>query len=207
MRTKSGTACMALGLLLLLTAGALTGYNIWDSNRAGQSAGAAFQALRTSIAETIEAELPEEILPTYQIDPRVEMPVAEIDGIGYVGTISFPSLDLELPVLDEWSYPNLKIGPCRYYGSAYLNNMVIAAHNYRRHFGPLSRLNVGDQVQLTDMDGNVFAYSVAAMEQLRPNQTWEMVTAGDYDLTLFTCTIGGRQRLTVRCVQEENAPA
>ena len=210
MRNKNGLVCMTLGLLLLLAAGGLTGYNMWDENRADQSAGIAFRALQASIDRTGETELPEEILPAYQIDPRVEMPVEEVDGNYYVGTISIPALDLELPVLNEWSHPNLKIGPCRYYGSAYLNNMIIAAHNYKRHFGQLASLTVGDLIRFTDMDGNVFQYSVAAMEQLRPNQTRDMLDAnsyGGYDLTLFTCTIGGQQRLTVRCVREEQAQA
>ena len=201
---------MFLGLLLLLSAGGLTAYNMWEDDRAGASAGEAFQVLQAAINETNALELPEEILPIYEIDPMIDMPVKEIDGNSYVGTISIPALDMELPVLNEWSYPNLKIAPCRYYGSAYLKNMVIAAHNYKRHFGQLVNLTVGDQVQFTDMDGNVFNYSVAAMEQLRPNQTRDMLTAngyGGYDRTLFTCTIGGRQRFTVRCVQMEEEPA
>ena len=210
MRNRDGLICMALGLLLLLGAGGLTAYNMWEDGRAGASAGAAFQALTMKIDETSETDLPKGVIPAYQIDPRVEMPVTEIDGNYYVGTISIPALDLELPVLNEWSYPNVKIAPCRYNGSAYLNNMVIAAHNYKRHFGQLVNLNVGDMVRFTDMAGNVFTYSVAAMEQLRPNQTRDMLEAngyGGYDLTLFTCTIGGRQRFTVRCVQEEQTQA
>lgn len=207
MRNRDGLLCMVLGLLLLLGAGGLTVYNMWEDDQAGSSAGEAFQMLRAVIHETDEEELPEGILPTYQIDPRVEMPVTEIDGLGYVGTITIPALELELPVLNELSDSNLKIAPCRYYGSAYLKNMVIAAHNYKRHFGQLVNLTVGDLVQFTDMNGNVFNYSVADMEQLRPNQTRQMVLASGYDLTLFTCTIGGRQRFTVRCVQEEQTPA
>ena len=210
MRNRDGLICMALGLLLLLGAGGLTAYNMWEDGRAGASAGAAFQALTMKIDETSETDLPEGVIPAYQIDPRVEMPVTEIDGNYYVGAISIPALDLELPVLNEWSYPNLKIAPCRYNGSAYLNNMIIAAHNYKRHFGQLVNLNVGDMVRFTDMAGNVFTYSVAAMEQLRPNQTRDMLEAngyGGYDLTLFPCTIGGRQRFTVRCVQEEQTQA
>ena len=210
MRNRDGLICMALGLLLLLGAGGLTAYNMWEDGRAGASAGAAFQALTMKIDETSETDLPEGVIPAYQIDPRVEMPVTEIDGNYYVGTISIPALDLELPVLNEWSYPNLKIAPCRYNGSAYLNNMIIAAHNYKRHFGQLVNLNVGDMVRFTDMAGNLFTYTVDAMEQLRPNQTRDMLEAngyGGYDLTLFTCTIGGRQRFTVRCVQEEQTQA
>lgn len=100
MRNRDGLICMALGLLLLLGAGGLTAYNMWEDGRAGASAGAAFQALTMKIDETSETDLPEGVIPAYQIDPRVEMPVTEIDGNYYVGTISIPALDLELPVLN-----------------------------------------------------------------------------------------------------------
>ena len=55
----------------------------------------------------------------------------------------------------------------------------------------------------TDGDGNVFTYQVAALEQLLPTQVKEM-SAGGWDLTLFTCTIGGQQRVTVRCTLAED---
>ena len=130
----------------------------------------------------------------------MEMPVTEMDGIGYIGTLRIPALELELPVISEWSYPNLKIAPCRYVGSAYLNTLVIAAHNYQSHFGTLKNLSEGDAVTFTDMDGNLFCYEVTALETLPPTAIAEM-TASDYDLTLFTCTLGGANRVTVRCDQ------
>ena len=48
------------------------------------------------------------------------------------------------------------------------------------------------------MDGNVFSYEVMALETLAPTAVEEM-TEGDWDLTLFTCTVGGTTRLAVRC--------
>ena len=51
------------------------------------------------------------------------------------------------------------------------------------------------------MDGNVFRYSVCAVEQLAKTAVEEMQT-GDWDLTLFTCTKGGVMRVTVRCALE-----
>ena len=36
------------------------------------------------------------------------------------------------------------------------------------------------------------------IERLRPTAVKEM-TSGDWDLTLFTCTVGGQSRVTVRC--------
>lgn len=77
---------------------------------------------------------------------------------------------------------------------------MIAAHNYAQHFGRLSRLTEGDEVRFTDMDGNSFAYTVAGLEQLDPRQVKDMLSGG-WDLSLFTCTLSGQSRLTVRCVR------
>lgn len=109
-----------------------------------------------------------------------------------------PALELELPVMAQWSYPRLKIAPCRYYGSAAENNLVIAAHNYPRHFGGLSKLEKGDEVYFTDMEGTVWRYQVEAVDVLAPEAVEEMTDA-EYGLTLFTCTYGGASRVTVRC--------
>ena len=112
--------------------------------------------------------------------------------------LKIPAFGLELPVLSQWSYPNLRIAPCRYQGSAYTDDLVIAAHNYTSHFGNLKNLQEGDTVILTDMDDNVFTYKVALRETLMPTAVEEM-SSGDWDLTLFTCTLGGSYRVTVRC--------
>ena len=206
MRSKAGRLCMVLGLLLLLGAIGLTGYNLWDEKRADEVVLETVQALR---AETPDLEVldPEgELIPNYILDPDREMPIIEIDGNEYVGYIEIPLLELSLPVMESWSYPKLKIAPCRYEGSVYHNDMVIAAHNYTTHFGGLRNLIIGDEVRLTDGDGNVFTYKVSSLEQLQPTQVEEMCES-DWDLTLFTCTLSGRQRMTVRCtlVSEESA--
>ena len=136
-------------------------------------------------------------IPDYILNPAMAMPEDQIDGQTYIGVLEIQALSLSLPVISAWSYPNLKIAPCRYAGSVYLDNMVIAAHNYQSHFGKLETLSQNDEVSFTDMDGNVFAYKVAEIEALSPYAIEEM-TAGDWDLTLFTCTVGGQSRMAVR---------
>lgn len=69
------------------------------------------------------------------LDPAREMPVTTINGVEYLGTLEIPVLELELPIISQWSDSLLKIAPCRYQGSAYLDNMILAGHNYRAHFG------------------------------------------------------------------------
>lgn len=112
--------------------------------------------------------------------------------------MKIPSISLELPIIADWGYHGLRIAPCRYSGSVYLDNMVIAGHNYLSHFGYLKTLMQGDAVTFTDTDGNVFHYEVSEVEILSPYSVSEM-TSGDWDLTLFTCTVGGAARITVRC--------
>ena len=213
---RKGTLWVALGLLLIVAALFLGAFNLYDERRAGQSAMLAADRLEEAIepqkaeekeqypsAEPDEAEaLPapgeEIVIPDYVLNPNMDMPVKNLDGLDYIGVLRVPVLELELPVISQWSYPSLKIAPCRYGGSAYLDDLVLCAHNYSSHFGNLKTLQPGDAVTFTDMDGNEFHYEVAEVETLQPGAVEEM-ESGDWDLTLFTCTIGGRKRVTVRC--------
>ena len=192
------------GLLLMAAALFLTCFNMWDEHRAEVRAAGVLEELRAEIPvpeERPEKEEPgEEVIPDYILDPEREMPVAEIGGEGYIGTLEVPALGLELPVMGEWSYPRLRKAPCRYRGSAYQGDLIVAAHNYRSHFGGLKSLAPGDEVRFTDMDGNVFRYTVAETEVLDGTAV-EAMEAGEWDLTLFTCTPGGQARVTVRCRQ------
>jgi len=140
----------------------------------------------------------EATLPSYVLNPQIKMPVKEKDGQAYIGVLEIPSLDLMLPVISEWNYARLKKAPCRYAGSAYTDDLVIAAHNYKTHFGNLKRLNEGDSVTFTDAEGNRFEYKVVLTETLMPRDVDEM-KSGEFDLSLFTCTVGGSYRVTVRC--------
>ena len=54
----------------------------------------------------------------------------------------------------------------------------------------------------TDVEVNRYEYGVEEVLTLEGTAVEEM-EAGDWDLTLFTCTIGGRLRVTVRCSRTE----
>lgn len=144
--------------------------------------------------------------PTFIRHPDMEMPTTKIDGRYYIGLLEVPDKNLKLPIMSDWSEQNLKISPCRYDGSAYAGDLVIAGHNYYRHFSPVKRLEVGAEVRFTDVDGNVFIYEVTALETLDGSDT-EGMLVGDWALTLFTCTTGGRSRVAVRCALTGIVPA
>lgn len=187
------------GLLLIAAALLLTGYNLWDDWRAGNAAQDILDQIR-ELQQIQSDNLDQEggTPPDYILNPDMEMPVTEIDGNLYIGTLEIPALGLSLPIMSDWSYPNLRIAPCRYEGTAYKGNFVVAAHNYQTHFGTLGRLSSGDQIIFTDVDGNTFYYETVEIQILKPTAIEEM-TANGWDLSLFTCTLGGQTRLTVRC--------
>ena len=141
-------------------------------------------------------------IPEYILNPNMDMPEETVNGVDYIGVLRIPVLELELPVISRWSYPNLQIAPCRYGGSAYLDDLIICAHNYSSLFGSLKSLQPGDTVTFTDVDGNEFCYEVVEVETLLPGAVEEM-ESGDWDLTLFTCTVGGQNRVTIRFELEQ----
>lgn len=202
-KRKGGAIFIAGGLLLLAAALFLTGYNLYDEYRAGAVANRVLNVLQQQMPEIPSdgAQTPEQAeLPDYIINPDMEMPTEEIEGNDYIGVLEIPSLELSLPVMSEWSYPNLKTSSCRYSGSAYTGNLVIAAHNYRTHFGLIKNLTAGAQVTFTDVKRRCFYYEVDAVEVLEPTAIQDMISK-EWDLTLFTCTPGGQARVAVRCLK------
>lgn len=187
--------------MLVLAALSLFCWNQWENHKAGESAEKVLSQVMEQMEMSRTDQEPEE--ETAYPDPyNPAMAEVKIDGYAYIGYLSIPALELELPVMSEWDYTRMKIAPCRYTGSTKTNDLVICAHNYDRHFGPIRNLAPGDTVYFTDMDGNVWTYNVMEVEILAPTDVEDM-TAGGYDLTLFTCTYGGEARVTVRCERAE----
>jgi len=201
MKTKFGIVLIVLGAVLIFGAVGLFAYNSSLEEKAGEASDVIMPQLVEAIQHRQE-ENPVQRLPQLPVAlPDVEareMPVVEIDGHSYIGFLTIPALNLERPVMADWDDDKLQIAPCRYSGSTYTEDLVIMAHNYWTHFGKLNQLKIGDQVLFTDMDGITTTYEVSARDVLAATAVEEM-TAGEYDLTLFTCTYGGKSRVTIRC--------
>lgn len=186
MRKIIGIICVLLGVACLLSSVGFMVYNHLEAENAAEASKSLLKGAQSKI-ETQNIE-----------ENYSEMPTVKVDGYDCIGILSVPALDLELPVLTDWSYKKLKKAPCLYYGSYYDNDFVIAAHNYKAHFGRLSELKEGDDVVFSDVLGNKHHYKVVLLETLPQNATEEMITSG-FDLSLYTCTLGGSNRVTVRC--------
>jgi len=186
---------MIIGSVLIFAALGLFIYNEHEQNLAAESVSKLMPQLVEAIRVQKE-ETSEPVLPT--VNPQKEMKTAEIDGHEYIGFVGIPALGLELPVMADWDYDKLKIAPCRYSGSVFTGDLVVMAHNYKKHFGSLSTLRPGDSVTFTDMEGQTLYYEVTALDVLSSTAVEDM-TSGEFDFTLFTCTYGGESRVTVRC--------
>lgn len=214
MGRKLGIFFMCIGAVSLLGALALFAYNQWESETAAETAEDLLKEVKLVVAaektpaptaadkrlKEPEDDWEEAPMPTFTPEPTIDPTMTEQRVRGYwcVGYLTIPALDLELPVMNSWSKENGKAGPCKYYGSTKTANLVICAHSYKKYFGRIDQLKAGDEVIFTDMDGTVWQYEVAETEILIPTAIAEM-TAGEYALTLFSCTPEHNRRITVRC--------
>ena len=199
MKRRKGSVLILIGVLFLIGALAFAVYNVLDNRRAQQQT----DRVLTQLSQQIDQNKADKKAPLPGQQPLgEEMPVEEISGHRYIGTIEIPALKKKLPVMEDWSYENLKISPCRYSGTYYTDDMVICAHNYQAHFNGLRWIEPGEEVTFTTVDGVEYRYIITYRETLFPTEVDRLLEAEeDCDLTLFTCFIGGRTRCVVRCVR------
>lgn len=158
-----------------------------------------------SVAESLEAYVGTVLPETKPVTPAFDgdvMVSVVVDDTEYIGQLTIPSISITLPVISMWSYPNLKLAPCRYSGNAEDGNMIIAAHNYRTHFGKIGELSIGDEIQFVDMKGNCYDYVVSEKTILGSYDLGELEQSGDWQLTLFTCNTDGSMRIVLRATQK-----
>ena len=205
---KPGIIFVIMGAVLILSALLLFLYNGYEEYRAGQEAELLLDEIQSVIKEEtapamgpteIEMGITESTESTEATGTQpAEMPVVMIDGYEYIGYLSIPDLKLELPVMSEWDYNRLKVAPCRHFGSSRTDDLVIAAHNYKTHFGALSGLKIGSEICFTDMDSIENNYTLKKLDTLDPDSVDAVQNSG-YDLVLYTCTPGGATRVAAFC--------
>ena len=203
MHKQLGIICIALGIICLMASAGLVMYNHLEAKSAEEASAAMLHDIRPRMKEkeqkVSQAVIQDDVVQNIE-DSNIlkEMPIVQLDGYDCIGILSIPVLELELPVLHDWDYQKLKLAPCQYYGSCYAENFVIAGHNYSAHFGRLSQLLPEDLILFTDVLGETHYYEVVLLETLSATATESMLTSG-FDLSLYTCTPGGANRITVRC--------
>lgn len=131
------------------------------------------------------------------------------DGVKYTteAILKIPKINIEYPVLSATSDALLFVSLNKYWGPQpnEIGNYCIVGHYYEngKMFGKLHKLKNGDKAELTDLEGNTLTYQVYDKFVVEPTNTscTSQLTNGRRELTLITCTNGGKQRLVVKLRQ------
>ncbi len=85
------------------------------------------------------------------------------------------------------------------------DNVVIYGHNWRRLFGPLRDVKVGDSIEITTADAQKHLYVVNQTFSVKPDAVWIADHLSTETLTLYTCDgIFDNTRFVVRALPEIN---
>ena len=178
MKSKIGRLFIILGITMFIT-GLIYGINIF-------------------LDDYVAGEKSEQALEIIEDNEKPNVSLINIDGLDYIGYVKIPKLDLELPILDKWDMKNIHTAPCRYSGSLEENNLVLASHDYRKHFYYIKDLNVGDEVTFIKVNGEKIEYQVSDVMIVYPFEV-EKIENEEPDLIIFTCYMDGRYRTIVYC--------
>lgn len=120
--------------------------------------------------------------------------------------LNIPSLGINYPILNETTYELLKISLTKFWGGEpnAVGNYCVVGHNYDGKdifFGKLNRIQNGDIVELKDKTGKTMKYKVYNKFIVNPNDVacTSQLTNGRKEMTLITCSEGGKTRLIVKC--------
>lgn len=211
MNKKTGILFVAVGAVLLLAALLFWIFCENEDNAAGESAAAILAGLReqmddpdTDGPQSADGESSAAVSDGTETHGVHEIPlvtapkVITVEGYDCIGYIDMPTVGITLPVLADWDDERLDTAPCRHFGSAEDDDLVIAGHNFKRHFGYLSDLERGDRVSFFDVYGTEHAYTVTGVAHIMDDDVTAVQNSG-HDLVLYTCTFVGDVRVAVFC--------
>lgn len=133
-----------------------------------------------------------------------------MNGYKVIGVVKIPKIQIEYPILDIDTYnpeetkEPMKISIVKYWGGKVneYGNLSIAGHNNYdgTMFGKTKNLEIGDIVELTDLENNTIQYQIYDKFVTDPNDVTILATNDETirEVTLITCTNGNRNRLILK---------
>lgn len=194
-KSKIAAILMVGGLALFVLAVALYLRSIFNDMRAGTASESVLEELNSRRDPLHDAE--QEIV-AHADNEKDEIPVELVGDYEYLGSLSIPVLNVELPVAAQTDDSRLQMSPCRYQGSYLSDDLVICGEGYASHFGSLGSLGIRDEVTITTVDGAIYHYIVSNVETDDIDEIDTILD--DWDLTLFTFNVDG-SCCVVRCVR------
>ena len=177
----------------------------WELEKEVKEVQSSYGELIFSIGDTEEEETPVINLPSTTTSNTLNSEITA-NGKNYTteAILEYPKLGINYPVLSEETEELLKISLCKYWGPNpnKVGNYCIVGHNYKsgKMFGKLSGAEIGDEVNLTDLNGDKVTYSVYNKYVVEPTDVscTSQLTNNQKEITLITCTNYGQDRLVVK---------
>lgn len=133
-----------------------------------------------------------------------------MNGYKVIGVVKIPKIQIEYPILDIDTYnpeetkEPMKISIVKYWGGKVneYGNLSIAGHNNYdgSMFGKTKNLEIGDIVELTDLENNTIQYQIYDKFVTDPNDVTILATNDETirEVTLITCINGNKNRLILK---------
>lgn len=134
----------------------------------------------------------------------------EMQGYKVIGIVKIDKIGIEYPILEiETSNPEetkepMKISIVKYWGGNVneYGNLSIAGHNNYdgTMFGKTKNLEIGDIIELTDLNKQTISYEIYSIFITDPNDVSILKTEDNTirEVTLITCTNGNKERLILK---------
>ncbi|MBE6976019.1 MAG: sortase [Ruminococcaceae bacterium] len=177
-----------LGVALILVSLGILLFNLIHTEQMGKK--------NAAVVTQLQGLMP----PARQGNPQdydqQEMPALELDGVDYVCLLEVPSQGVTLPVQSQWDTNALKSRPCKFWGSIYNGNCILGGSGSQFDF--CAKLDLGDSILLTDMEGTVFTCYVQRIDR-SSTANFDRLSQGDFPLTLFVRQEYASEYIIVRC--------
>lgn len=152
-----------------------------------------------NLAQQIQASLPETTEGNPENYTDKDMPVLQLKREDFCGLLQVPSFGISLPIGNSWRSAAVSRYPSRFWGSAYDNSLIIGGSPEEAQFAFCGRLDLGDEIRVTDMTGARFSYEVAAIDR-RSHADMDTLQEKESHLILFVRDDATLDYIIVRCL-------
>ena len=125
------------------------------------------------------------------------------------GIIEIPKINIYYPVFSYLSEENLKVSPCKLYGSKLDDNtnICIAGHNYNNDmfFSNIDKLQNGDEIYIYNNNGFKYIYKVLEKYEVKEDDLSPIYNynKNEKTLTLITCNNLNNNRIIIKAIQNK----
>lgn len=135
-------------------------------------------------------------------DNRNSKKIAKVSGCVVYGKIKIDKIEIEYPIIEYASENSLWKSICKI-SSNDINgkgNLCLAGHNMRNFsmFGNLRKVDIGDTIVITNLNGEEYVYKVYEKTYVNPDQTEVLKDTDEAIVTLVTCNDASNKRLIVK---------